>query len=349
MSRDIAKALRTEFTPENPLPVAGSGGGAGNSSATSSNQDTQIMRETEIRDRIGATAITGTSMPSGGVGLFGWLSAIWKAIPSNTTPVAVNVLSTPTPATIYGAGTQNIETTSLLAVGATYTGPSRNTSLLRSSILGWVVTDQAGILTIEQSTDNTVWRRIFSLNTLGKADPTLYEAKLYAQYYRLKFTNTGGSAQTVMQLISNTYNNTSSTLGGGGDATASNQIISNTILGNIDSKLMPLATLTYYLGTSNGANLKASAGNIYAITYSNSNSVIRYFQIFNKASAPAASEIPIISFPAYASDGFILIGQDILGGGGMALSVGVSWGFSTTRLIFTPAPALDLTATVRWA
>ncbi|MEH2148623.1 hypothetical protein [Nostoc sp.] len=31
----------------------------------------------EVRDRIGNTAVTGANMPSGGVGLFGWLSAIY--------------------------------------------------------------------------------------------------------------------------------------------------------------------------------------------------------------------------------------------------------------------------------
>ncbi|MCC5618119.1 hypothetical protein LC605_24140, partial [Nostoc sp. CHAB 5836] len=132
----------------------------------------------------------------------------------------VNVLSAPSPATIYGAGTQNIDTISILATGATYTGVSRNTSFLRSSVLGWILTDQPGILTVEQSTDNTNWRKILVLNVVAKADPTPYETKLYAQYYRLKFTNTGTAAQTVMQLISNTYNNSVSNLIGLFDQTS---------------------------------------------------------------------------------------------------------------------------------
>ena len=34
----------------------------------------------QVSDKIGNTPITGTVMPAGGVGLFGWLSAIWKLI-----------------------------------------------------------------------------------------------------------------------------------------------------------------------------------------------------------------------------------------------------------------------------
>ncbi|MCC5618174.1 hypothetical protein LC605_24435, partial [Nostoc sp. CHAB 5836] len=132
-------------------PFDGSGGGG---DASAINQQSQIALETAIRDRIGDTPINNVVMPVGGIGLHGWLSAIWKlvsdrtttiistlglestlqsilaAIPSNTKPVAVNVLSAPSPATIYGAGTQNIDTISILATGATYTGVSRNTSFL---------------------------------------------------------------------------------------------------------------------------------------------------------------------------------------------------------------------------
>ncbi|QLE47818.1 hypothetical protein FD724_06645 [Nostoc sp. C057] len=34
----------------------------------------------QVRDRVGDTPITGATMPTGGIGLFGWLSAIWKLI-----------------------------------------------------------------------------------------------------------------------------------------------------------------------------------------------------------------------------------------------------------------------------
>ncbi|MCC5618413.1 hypothetical protein LC605_25675, partial [Nostoc sp. CHAB 5836] len=150
------------LTNDGSLKTSGESSVSGNSSATSSNQEMQIMRETEIRDRLPplsngkipvtsdalleGTDIMGAAMPSGGASGRGWLSAIWKLI-SDRLPSAlvgdrlkvdsaqsgtwnVNVLSAPSPATIYGAGTQNIDTISILATGATYTGVSRNTSFL---------------------------------------------------------------------------------------------------------------------------------------------------------------------------------------------------------------------------
>ncbi|PHJ65046.1 hypothetical protein VF04_04500 [Nostoc linckia z7] len=53
----------------------GGGGSGGDASAT--NQQAEITRLGEIRDRLGDTPVTGASMPSGGVGLFGFLSAIY--------------------------------------------------------------------------------------------------------------------------------------------------------------------------------------------------------------------------------------------------------------------------------
>jgi hypothetical protein len=60
---------------DNKTPVLGTNTTA-NSRTINIASDDAIA--TAIRDRIGATAITGTSIPTGGVGLFGWLSAIWQ-------------------------------------------------------------------------------------------------------------------------------------------------------------------------------------------------------------------------------------------------------------------------------
>jgi len=113
--------------------------------------------------------------------------------------------------------------------------------------------------------------------------------------------------------------------------------------------LMPAATSVSYMGTSTGANLKASAGNIYAITCTNLNASVRYFQVFDKASAAAPGDTPVRSFPVYGNGGLLIIGQDIIGGTGIALSTCISWGISTTALIYTAATAAETMATVRYA
>lgn len=122
-----------------------------------------------------------------------------------------------------------------------------------------------------------------------------------------------------------------------------------TLQGVIRDRLMPGGTTTSYLGSSSGANLKASAGVMYAITCSNFNSSIRYFQVFNQTSASALNDIPVRAFPIPPDDGLLLLGQDIVGGSGIILSVGISWGFSSTRLTYTAATASDAIVTVRWS
>ncbi|MBD2364526.1 hypothetical protein H6G36_25690 [Anabaena minutissima FACHB-250] len=117
----------------------------------------------------------------------------------------------------------------------------------------------------------------------------------------------------------------------------------------ISDRFMPPGTIAAYLGTSSGANLKDSAGNIYAITVSNSSSSTRYFQIFNQTTSPSLNDVPVRSFPVPPDDSLLLLGQDIIGGNGIVLTTGISWGFSTTRLTYTAATATDCIATVRWA
>ncbi|MCC5644788.1 hypothetical protein LC607_17950 [Nostoc sp. CHAB 5824] len=117
----------------------------------------------------------------------------------------------------------------------------------------------------------------------------------------------------------------------------------------LSDRLMPAGTFTPYLGTSTGAYLKTSAGNIYAITCTNLNSTVRYFQVFNQVTAPSLNDVPVVSFPVFASGGLLVIGQDLIGGGGISLSVGISWGISTTALTYTSATANETIATVRWA
>ena len=117
----------------------------------------------------------------------------------------------------------------------------------------------------------------------------------------------------------------------------------------LSDRLMPAGTLASYLGNSNGATLKVTPGTIYAFTCSNNNSVVRYFQIFDKSTPPTSGDIPIIQFPTGTNDALLIIGQDILGGAGITLPTAVSWGFSSTRLVYTPATASDCSATVRWS
>lgn len=116
---------------------------------------------------------------------------------------------------------------------------------------------------------------------------------------------------------------------------------------SVRNRLMPDGTQTVYMGTSAGANLKTSAGNVYSFSCTNLNaSSTRYFQLFDTSGVPGGT--PIASFPVYPNAGFLSIGQDLIGGNGIPFTTGIAWGFSSTSLTYTAATATDCIARVRW-
>jgi hypothetical protein len=104
-----------------------------------------------------------------------------------------------------------------------------------------------------------------------------------------------------------------------------------------------LSTATYaptryaeLTGTATKANVKASPGNVLAVHITNTNAAARFFQLHNKASAPAAAEVPVLSFriPAGYSGP---IGSDFFVGSGGNFATGIGWAWSTTVGTFTDA------------
>ncbi|BAY23703.1 hypothetical protein NIES2100_34950 [Calothrix sp. NIES-2100] len=117
----------------------------------------------------------------------------------------------------------------------------------------------------------------------------------------------------------------------------------------IRDRLMPSSGISVYsaIGTSAGANIKNSAGTLYNITCTNLNGSIRYLQLFDSTSAPSGT--PIRSYPVYGSGGFLVLGQDLLGGAGVSFTTGITFGFSTTALTYTAGSASDAIINVRYA
>lgn len=104
----------------------------------------------------------------------------------------------------------------------------------------------------------------------------------------------------------------------------------------------------YYMtsfGTSVAISGKPSAGNLLSIYASNINAAVRYLQVHNKASAPAATNVPVLSLPIPAGSatvpGSIKLGREMFGEGGKYLSTGVAIGISTTEATYTAATATD--------
>jgi hypothetical protein len=136
-------------------------------------------------------------------------------------------------------------------------------------------------------------------------------------------------------------------------ATSTLQTTGNTSLSTIQQRLMPAgssSTLYISMGTAVSGNLKASAGNVYALDCINVSTGLRFLQLFDSTAAPTAGAVPKIPpFPIPANNGLLLVGQDVLGGEGINFTTGISFGISTTALTYTAATATDVAVSIRYA
>jgi hypothetical protein len=101
------------------------------------------------------------------------------------------------------------------------------------------------------------------------------------------------------------------------------------------------AALTRYtaMASSAGANVKASAAQLFSLSCTNLNTSVRYFQVFNSTASPSGT--PLLSFPVYGGGGLLILDQMYFGLNGRALSTGLSWGISTAAATYTAATAAD--------
>jgi hypothetical protein len=84
-------------------------------------------------------------------------------------------------------------------------------------------------------------------------------------------------------------------------------------------------SISRLVGATSGV-IKASAGQIYTGTFTNTNAAIRYLQIYNKASAGTLStDTPVLTVPLPPNQ-CVMIDFDNLGG---QFTTGISWQFTT--------------------
>jgi hypothetical protein len=115
-----------------------------------------------------------------------------------------------------------------------------------------------------------------------------------------------------------------------------------------DRLMPPNATASRFVGTSAGSQLKPAPGNIYAISATNLSTSTAYIQLFDSTTTLANGDTPIAVFPVYGNAGFLEIGQNLLGGAGIAFATGIQWGYSTTPLTYTAGTVTNIIATIRW-
>ena len=89
-------------------------------------------------------------------------------------------------------------TTALLANAATYTSNGFRIEGW-DKVSGLCFSDQAGTLNIDQSIDGTNWDYTTS-SAVTASTGLAFEIDLYAEWVRIRFTNSGGSTQTAFRL-----------------------------------------------------------------------------------------------------------------------------------------------------
>lgn len=105
-------------------------------------------------------------------------------------------------------------------------------------------------------------------------------------------------------------------------------------------------------GTATKANVVAAPGTPISAIVSNENAAVRYFQLHNKTTDPAGTDVPIYSFPIPAgttnNPGVLVLDRTFFENDFFTLGVG--WAISTTKATFTDsATASEHTVNVRVA
>ena len=102
---------------------------------------------------------------------------------------------------------------------------------------------------------------------------------------------------------------------------------------------------SYPLAGSVAMLVKNAQGFLNSVIATNINAAVRYLQVFNQSTAPAANQVPVLSLPIPAGSatvpGALTLGSDILGVDGFYLTNGIALGVSTAAGLYTAATATD--------
>lgn len=149
-----------------------------------------------------------------------------------STLIAYNNTATSSSSSTVSTSNSSVAT---LADGATFTGTGVD-ALLYPSVTVAVKTDKAGTLYIEFSPDNTNWDSSLSFSVSANVNE-VHRITVTRRYFRTRFTNTSGSAQTFFRL--------QSILG-------SQQTLTSPLNGTVQSDADSLVTRSVLMGQTDG-------------------------------------------------------------------------------------------------
>lgn len=197
---------------------------------------------------------------------------------------------------------------------------------------------QAGITTRSQNTsfNGSTWDRIRSGIITPTATLTGHQNTLpWALYNATPTTRTEGQGGPLQATTLGGLNVNQETLIFGEDST-------NSLMATMVKPIAkPLYAPSLYseITQVTKANIKASLGNVLSIYITNDNAAVRYFQLHNKATAPAATDVPIYSFKVPAgtanNPGTLVLDNTFFTQAGAHFATGIGWAISTTYGTFT--------------
>lgn len=101
-------------------------------------------------------------------------------------------------------------------------------------------------------------------------------------------------------------------------------------------------------GTNVSKNIKDTSGIVLSIYSANINEEDRYLQLHNMTLSPIVGSVPMLSFLLPGGNGTLILGSDFLTNSGILFSLGISYGFSLSKAVYSPAAAADQSLTVMY-
>ena len=192
----------------------------------------------------------------------------------------------------------------------------------------------AGAITFEYTNDvssTTGYNIIFRPSNSSSTSPTTgaitvttgfnttYQMVIPGRYVRCRvstaFTGTGPGARIIAEMIKDAP---------GFDLGAQTVAIQGTAAVNLSTTTAPTVHTLNSAATTNATSVKATAGRVWHIAWSNQNAAARFLKLYNKASAPTVgTDIPVMVIPMAASS-FNLVDFDTFGsqfGTGIAYAI----------------------------
>lgn len=202
-----------------------------------------------------------------------------------------------------------------------------------------ILTVASGTYTIQGSNDNATWTTVLMQSRATSTGPwvgsgstaLLFAGPIDFRYLRVRQTSySSGTTTGVLELYSMAPG-----------ATSSQQVAAQ--ISNVARTVS--ATGSNSLDTSFGAvTLKSAKGanaQIFGFDVSSVGGALVYFQIFNKATAPALNDVPVYSIALAAGTATVparlALTEAFFGIAGRNLTTGLAWGISSTAATFTDA------------